>query len=32
MEYTTPEMQIVAFESEDVITSSGFTLPDQPLG
>jgi len=28
LKYTTPDMEIVRFECEDVITTSGFTLND----
>lgn len=35
-EYTTPEMEIVEFETEDIITTSGdqdpgITLPELPI-
>ena len=29
--YTTPEMEIVEFETEDIITTSGDKLPDDPI-
>ena len=29
--YATPEIEIVEFEYEDVITTSDITLPEQPI-
>lgn len=29
--YETPEMEIVEFETEDVITTSDIVLPEQPI-
>ena len=29
--YATPEIEIVEFECEDVITTSDITLPEQPI-
>lgn len=30
--YETPEMEIVEFDTEDVITTSDIVLPEQPIG
>ena len=30
-EYTTPEMELIAFASEDVITDSVFVDPETPI-
>ena len=29
--YETPEMEIVEFETEDIITTSGYDLPGMPI-
>lgn len=30
--YTTPEMEVIEFETEDIITTSGDDLPEIPIG